>query len=639
MKKTTLSTAILLALSSTTALAEKEVSTLDEIFISKDLIISKNLQTPYSTESYNRQDIQESGASSLSNFLNQKTTISVQPNYGNPLAPKLDMNGFGTNGGENIQVIVDGVSINNIDSVPQQLSSISLDSIEEISILRGSGSVLYGNGATAGAIVITTNKGFLAQDIAKISTAYGSHATTQQSIALRKTVKSNGFELLGSLDADALHSQGSKQIKSDGTKNTIDNTNISGSFGVKKQNSSAVFSISQNDSAVNYAGAMNITDFNKNPDANLTSGATEQTYRVQTKKMVLSTLLANTKIEYTLNNQEKNSTFITYNSSADYSITTHKVDLKTDLNAIVLQYGLDKTTSNIKSTYGDKSRDETAAYISANYDFNDQILVNAGFRKQFFEYPKNNEGNDDLNAYNLGVNFLINNVSSIYTNINHAFLVPNFDYLFSGNSLNTNITAQESDSYTLGYKLQKAKLTASAEIFYIDLTNEIYYNNLTSQNTNLDNSHKQGTNLSLQHKYNQFTYGLGYNYVDAIIDKGDFAGKTLPAVPKHTVKLSAQYDFISSWITALPKQHLAINHKQTSESYMIDDFNNTSDTAPGYKSTDVSYQLSNKNLTLQIGIDNIFNNANGLYLYRSTGNKVYATNYERYYYVSADYQF
>ncbi|MEZ4694112.1 MAG: TonB-dependent receptor plug domain-containing protein [Aliarcobacter sp.] len=47
--------------------------------------------------------------------------------------------------------------MNNIDSAPQLLSSIPIDSIEKIEILKGTGSVQFGDGANAGVINIITN--------------------------------------------------------------------------------------------------------------------------------------------------------------------------------------------------------------------------------------------------------------------------------------------------------------------------------------------------------------------------------------------------------------------------------------------------------------------------------------------------
>ncbi|MBO1924088.1 TonB-dependent receptor domain-containing protein [Thiomicrorhabdus sp. 6S3-12] len=646
MKFSKRSSALLIALFSNTAVAEQKSSLLETIFVSETPVISDNLQTAYSVESYDAKSIQESGSRSLSDFLNQKTTLSVQPSYGNPLAPRLDMNGFGTNGGENIQVIIDGVSINNIDLVPQQLSSIPLNAIQEIQILRGSGSVLYGNGAVAGAIIINTNQAFNSQDALSATVSYGANNTVTKSFQATKTETHKGYKLLGNMNFETLKSDGSKEIKSDGTRNSIENTNFSTNLGIEKAGTRLILGIAKNDSTVNYAGAMSIDEFEQNPDANLTSGSTEQTYDVISKKLLFSSELSdNSILEYTFNRRNKNSAYITYSSETDYEITDHKLDLKTILNSALIRYGVSKNTSEVEGTYGDKSREDQAAYVSASIDLNDKTVVNAGYRKQQFEYADKNEGDDDLNAYEVGVNYLLNVQSALYATYNHAFLVPNFDRLFEGGSFNDNIEPQESDTYTLGYKLNQQAFNLKAELFYIDLSNEIYYNSALpwgSRNTNIDESHKQGVNLSLSRSDDAFSYGVAYNYVDAVIDREagqDYSGNTLPSAPAHTIKLDARYQFTSPLISALPQHSIAISHKQTSESFMIDDFANVADKAPGYKTTDISYQLSNKYLTVQFGIDNLFDEPNGLYLYRSTGSVVYATDYERYYYVSASYQF
>ncbi len=647
MKLSKLSAALLIAITSNTATANQNTTILNEIFVTDNAIISDNLQTPYSTETYTHKEISKSGTNSLSDFLNQNTSISIQPNYGNPLSPLMDMNGYGTASGyENIQIIVDGVSLNNIDLVPQQLSAVSLSSIEEISILRGAGSVLYGNGATAGAIIISTNKGFKDKDRSNISTSYGSHATTQQTLNIKKTFDIDGVTLLGALNTEAQHSNGSKKINSDGTRNSLDNTNISGTFGIKKNDTSAMFTVQKNDSAVNYPGGMTLDEFNANPGADQASG-TMQTYKVENKSLLLSTLLSkNTHLDYTFHNLEKNSTYTSSGYSSDYVQTEHKIDLKTILDSMIIQYGLAKKESNVDTTYASKSRSESSSYVLVNYNANDKLLISSGVRKQFFDYASDSQANSDLNAYNLGINYSLDNQSSIYTNINHAFLVPNFDRLFPSGVFNSDIKPQESDTYTLGYKLKNAKFSAKAEVFYINLNNEIYYYKAPlyqdSKNTNLDKSHKTGINLSLNGSINALKTGVNYNYVHSVIDKEtghNYSGNLLPGVAEHTVNLFAQYDFSSSLFASLPNHSLKLNHKQTSSSFMMDDFNNEGTKAPGYKSTDISYLLSNKQLSLQLGINNIFNESNGLYLYRTTGTKVYATNYDRYYYVTASYQF
>jgi iron complex outermembrane receptor protein len=71
----------------------------------------------------------------------------------------LDLRGFGGTSDNNQVVIVDGIRINEADLGGTRLAGISIDSVERIEVLRGSGAVLYGEGATAGVIVITTKAG------------------------------------------------------------------------------------------------------------------------------------------------------------------------------------------------------------------------------------------------------------------------------------------------------------------------------------------------------------------------------------------------------------------------------------------------------------------------------------------------
>ena len=71
----------------------------------------------------------------------------------------LDLRGFGSTAGSNQVVIVDGLRLNEGDLTSASLSAIPIDTIETIEVLRGTGAVLYGEGATGGVIVITTKAG------------------------------------------------------------------------------------------------------------------------------------------------------------------------------------------------------------------------------------------------------------------------------------------------------------------------------------------------------------------------------------------------------------------------------------------------------------------------------------------------
>lgn len=71
----------------------------------------------------------------------------------------LDLRGFGASADSNQAIVLDGVRLNEADLGGTRLAGIPIDSVERIEVLRGSGAVLYGGGATGGVIRITTRAG------------------------------------------------------------------------------------------------------------------------------------------------------------------------------------------------------------------------------------------------------------------------------------------------------------------------------------------------------------------------------------------------------------------------------------------------------------------------------------------------
>ena len=70
----------------------------------------------------------------------------------------VDIRGFGETGALNTLVLVDGRRVNEIDLSGVDWSQIPLDQVERIEIVRGPGSVLYGDNAVGGVINIITKR-------------------------------------------------------------------------------------------------------------------------------------------------------------------------------------------------------------------------------------------------------------------------------------------------------------------------------------------------------------------------------------------------------------------------------------------------------------------------------------------------
>src|SRR5687767_4793444 len=103
------------------------------------------------------EDIRSSPAKTVPDLLAERAGIIVRDFFGNNAASAtVDMRGFGVTGAQNTLVLVDGRRVVDIDLSGVQWSAIPLTAIERIEIVRGGGSVLYGEGASAGVINIIT---------------------------------------------------------------------------------------------------------------------------------------------------------------------------------------------------------------------------------------------------------------------------------------------------------------------------------------------------------------------------------------------------------------------------------------------------------------------------------------------------
>ena len=131
---------------------------MDPVIVTATKIKTKDVKATYASEVFYREEILLSGARSIVDFLNQNTSVVIMSNSGNRLTPKVDMRGFGTvDGYKNLVITVNGRRMNNIDSTPQDLSSIPINNIKRIEITKGSGSVIFGDGAQSGSIQVYTN--------------------------------------------------------------------------------------------------------------------------------------------------------------------------------------------------------------------------------------------------------------------------------------------------------------------------------------------------------------------------------------------------------------------------------------------------------------------------------------------------
>ena len=132
---------------------------LPEVVISATRFAEPAAALPFGVSVITAEEIQAAGVSSVNEAIIKLLGVVGRLDTSGGNNYTLDLRGFGATADSNQVVIVDGLRLNEADLTSAGLSSIPIESVYRIEVMRGTGAVLYGEGATGGVIVVTTKAG------------------------------------------------------------------------------------------------------------------------------------------------------------------------------------------------------------------------------------------------------------------------------------------------------------------------------------------------------------------------------------------------------------------------------------------------------------------------------------------------
>src|SRR3954452_24255777 len=141
------------------------------------------------------EQIQASGATTINEALMRIMGVVGRQDFFGGGDYSLDLRGFGATADNNQVVIVDGLRFSEADLGGTRLAGIPIESVERIEVLRGSGAVLYGEGATGGVIIITTKAGIGKERRNSASVYAGAGTFASRDLRANATVAAGGFSL------------------------------------------------------------------------------------------------------------------------------------------------------------------------------------------------------------------------------------------------------------------------------------------------------------------------------------------------------------------------------------------------------------------------------------------------------------
>lgn len=603
---------------------------LTPIAITSTAIATDELQSTDAVEVYTQADIEKAHVQNLYEFLNQQTSIFATSGYGNPFLQKIDMRGFGIGDGyQNIVVTINGRKMNNVDMVPQLLSSISPSSITKIEIIKSSGIVVGGDGANAGVINITTKE----SNDKEVSFYMGSYGLVDGSFYFGHSDE----KLSISASGEAQKMDGFRDINTNGDKDA--NSFATGSFNLSYQAMKELelhLGAVATKTDITYAGYLTEAEYKNDPTvAGATNwGATHQKYDSNVLSAgAIYDINEQISLYGDVANETKTSNYITYSSVTNYNYNSLSAGVNYIGEQLAIKAGVDGFDGKVKRPTFNLTKTNQAAFLMSEF-YLGATTLKAGYRYEevTFNSTISNKKTDALQGVELGVNYTLNKTNSLFADYAHSYESASLDRLFSfySGAFMGYVEPSKAHSYTLGYNNIQANNKLKISAYYINLTNEIYYYSdptfMNSKNTNIDKSHKYG--LDFYDKYiltQELNVALNYNYVQAIIDNEkqngeDYSGNKLPGVSEHNVKATLTY---------LPNEYATISLTQLyrSEAYAANDFNNnfSQKQAPFY-STDISATYAKDNWEIFAKINNLFEQKNGLWI---QDDAIYPVNFVR----------
>jgi iron complex outermembrane receptor protein len=140
----------------------EEIPTFPPVFVTATRSEEEILRVPAPVSIITQEEIHQSNATRVGDLLEDEVGLTVTNTSGStPSGVFIDGRGFNNGGGNGgrMLVLIDGRRANLVDTSSPDWTTIPVDSIERIEIVRGSNSALYGDNAVAGVINIITKKG------------------------------------------------------------------------------------------------------------------------------------------------------------------------------------------------------------------------------------------------------------------------------------------------------------------------------------------------------------------------------------------------------------------------------------------------------------------------------------------------
>lgn len=620
---------------------EEEPVKMGEVVVTATRDTQETRKTPANVTIITADEISQSGATTIVEALDRLESIQFRSTSGNSSQTYIDMRGFG---GDNpygkTLVMLDGRRLNRTDMASINWMQMPVSTIEKIEIVRGPGSVLYGDAAIGGIINVMTRKG-KGKPVFNASVLAGSYGLHNERTGVTGATDKWTYSLTGENLFNWGYRERSKVASQGGgfdvgySASNLLNVSLGVSFNRVDYQMPGALTREQVEQDRRQFG--NPDDDGRDKYTNIHLGI--KSFWGAWGQMEINFLYGKKDM------QSNMPSWFSYNFS-DTSADTYGVTPKYILAKEIFGFH-NKVTTGVdyyhepykKDFFGDRertrqlstadfARESLGYYLRDEFSILKNLIFNAGCRFEQtsikgsnvdFSDPNNNFSDQNNTyhaaAYETGLTWLLGKKSKVFAKYATIYRIPFLDEVASfngwnaGTLFNTNLKQEKGISLEAGtefYPLDKLRIGLT--LFRIDMEDEISWfatGLYTGSNINLDKTRHDGVEFSIAYLWPNYVRFFGnYTYHRATFQEGVNNKNEIPLVPKHMANAGVEI-YLPCHLTLRPEV------KYVSDAFLSGDFGNNAEMLESYTLLNLylNYKSTIGKLALAVflGVENIAN--------------------------------
>ncbi|MDP8211722.1 MAG: TonB-dependent receptor [Candidatus Zapsychrus exili] len=583
-----------------------------------------------------REQIEASNAQSVPEVLEGAVGLFVY-DKSTTKSSVLDIRGFGDTAKMNTLVLVNDRRVNSIDLSGPDLMQIPLEEVERIEIIRGAGSVLYGDNAVGGVVNIITKKGE-GELSGKIGSTFGSYDTQGSDIELSGEYNDVSYFLYSKYLDERGYRQNSDVLSKDFNARlgyeVSDKVSVDFNFGAHRDNADLPGGLDESELAsLGRRGAADTSNITTTDDKFYQLGLDINPWPedLYFGDFVIDLHYRDKEVFESFGGYDADRNIITKGITAKYifdkTLFDREVNFVTGIDYYETQNDIVGSGTNTDDLT--ISKDELGIYGFLQYELFENMFVNGGTRyhRAGYAFSKHDTFSDEEKDPDEwvsmgGLKYEYGKGSNVYASVQQTFRFLATDEWYSTwSGLNTDLKQQTGIQYEVGVKHNVDDIVLlSVTPYWIENKDEIYYNSSTWTNTNYDKTRRTGVeaganldvlevvDVDFLDKLNLYT---NYTFQRPIFKDGTNDGNHIPMVPRHQITAGLTTEFLDNY-------GLSLIGKYVGSRYIINDIANEMPRAKPYCVLDAKLAYKKKNMEVYVGVNNIFDKLYSPYQIKKT---------------------